>query len=380
MESKEIPFGITNDNIDGGVDIDFQDYKAEIYPGGQKVFSNYLISLSKKYNSAPKDYIFSLKLPEGLYGNALDTVYAYSYFALISDSAVSSFVIDISESINDSLDVVKYIDTDKRDATLNRLLRYFDAEHWSNIKGIPQAPTEANKTINSALPLSALPSSVKGSFNYFDFSDSLSSVDGWNKGTGCANVRLDYTQNSIRALKAEFLTSSTEKSEIVYLYDNYDNMSYAPYLKFDFQINDGAEDSLYEIKFIFENEGNRYEASYAARGDELTEVVLDLSGYKHVSDIRNIKISVRCLYGAVKNCTLWLHDIKGYSDKYDSATLENLIDKEREKADASQGQEEDDSSIEAITIALGLFLIAGTLGFGLFVIFKKDVKNTSDDE
>ena len=380
MESNQIPFGITNDNIEGGVDIDFDNYKTEIHPGGQKAFSDYLISVSKKYNSAPKDYMFCLYLPEELYGNALDAVYAYSYFALISDSAVSSFVIDITDRTNDSLDVVKYIDTDRRDATVGRLLRYFGAERWSKIKGITKSPASTNKTINGILPLSALPSSVKGSFNYFDFSDSLSSIDGWRKGTGCVNIRLDYTQNSIRALKAELLTSSTEKSEIVYLYDDYDNMSYAPYLKFDFQINDGAEDSLYEIKFVFENDGNRYESSYAARGDELTEVVLNLSGYKHVSDIRNMKISVRCLYGDVENCTLWLHDIKGYSDKYDSATLERLIDKEREKADVSEEEEDGDSSIEAITIALGLFLIAGTLGFGLFVIFKRDIKNTSDDE
>ena len=381
MESEEIPFGISSATIDSGVDLDFAEYTNNIYAGGQGDFSKYLKELSEKYVSVPDSYIFCWNIPEEIFGNALEASYAYSYYALASDSSVSAFVAELSgaDQLSDLMNVAKYIDTNKGATKTDRLLSYFGAKEWNKIKGISQNPVDAKRSIYKAAIVLSLPDSIIGEFGYFDFSKSIS-INGWSKGIGCNNLRLDYAQSTLRALKAEFSLGSAEKSEVVYLYENYENVSYTRYLGFDLQINDSAEDSLYEVEISFENQGSRAESSCVVRGDELSKVVLDMSGYKNSTKIKNVKISVRCIYGDADSCTMWLYDIKGYSDKYDSSAIAERVEKERVKADTAEKKEQAEAEIDGVSISIGLLIIIVSLGFGLFVILKKNTKNKLDEE
>ncbi len=381
MESEEVPFDISNLTIDGGADLDFKNYNSNIYPGGQRGFSEYLKTLAEKYVSVPDNYIFCWNIPEELFGNALEASYVYSYYALVCDPAVSAFVAEPSgaDQLSDLMNVAKYIDTNKNIEKTERLLSYFGATEWKNIKGISQNPVNAQRSIYTANVVSALPDSIVGEFGYFDFSKSIS-INGWSKGSGCNNLRLDYAQSTLRALKAELLMNSSEKSEVVYLYEYYENISYTQYLGFDLQINDGVEDSLYEIEISFDSQESRAESSCVVRGDELTKVVLDMSGYGNSTKIKNIKVSARCIYGDVDSCTMWLYDIKGYSDKYDSATIAEHVEKERAKANITDKEEQAKIEIDRVSITIGVLIIIVSLGFGLFVILKKNTKNKPDEE
>lgn len=384
LQSNEVPFGISNRNISDGVDLDFSDYREEIYAGNQAYFSSFLKEISNKYTSVPKDYIFRWSVPEELNGNALSCAYAYSYYALRNDKNVSAFVMDLSSGdvsrINEIYKIAKYIDTSESSAITKNLLGFFGKKSWSEIVDNAADSDSNAKYIYTATPIDGLPAEVKGSFKYFDFSDAFSN-DGWYRGIGCQSLKLAYASSNQKALSAQFKLNNGSRSEIIYDYEKYENLTYTPYLKFDLQISDATFGSLYEVMVVFENKDARLETSSIVSSNKAAEIVIKLDHKDYVGkfdNIESLKISVRALNGEHENCALWLYGISGYSLKYSSDKLESFIEKERNKINNELSESSEDAFDQTI-IAIVLVLISGVLVIGIFILIRKDTRSNKNE-
>lgn len=382
VETDVVPLGISNETIESGIDVDNLQPSAELCAGEQKDFLAFLNELSLKYMSVPKSFIFAWCPDKTLRGNALAAAYVYSYYALLSDSAVSSFVVDLSaygeNTIKDIFRIIKYIDTAQGKEITDGILKYFGKSTWNEVVGGEIPTVYSGKQIISIGALPILPESCKGSFDYFGFYDSAS-IDGWYKGIGCTSLKIDYASSDKKALKAELATSDGSSADIIYEYEHYENIEFTPYLKFDIQVSDVCADSLYEISFTFENSNTRLESSYAIKGNEKTQVVLDFSQVSDFKLLENMRISLRKIHGEASNSTLWLHGISGHSTEYEDERLEELILNERNKVKHIDEENAETADMEQTAIAMGIIVVLGALGIGIFIAFRKDTRHQKND-
>ena len=382
IESEEVPLGISNESLEDGIDVEAHQPFDALCAGSQRKLVDFLKVLSGKYKSVPQSFIFVWRPPSSLRGNALTAAYAYSYYSLLKDNAVASFVIDLSDfdkgRIKDISRIIKYIDTPRSGEITQSLLKYFGRASWSEVVGGEVPSVGGGKQILSISAMQSLPENCKGSFGYFSFSD-YSAIEGWYKGIGCTGLKMDYASSEKRALKADLTTADGASAEVIYEYEYYENIEFTPYLAFDLQVSDGAEDSIYEISFMFENSDMRLESSYAVRGNEKCRVVLDLSQSREFKLLENMRISVRQIYGDASNSTLWLHGISGYSTEYEEERLEELILNERNKIKNIDEESSEAAGIEQTAIAIGIVVVLGALGIGIFIAFRKDTKSNKND-
>ena len=386
VETSVTPFGIANDNIEDGVDLEHINEGSDFYAGKQKGFSDYLDKLSSQYKGTPKNYILEWTPLNDLSGTALAAAYAYSYYALYGDERVSSFVINLfndgadQSRINDLFHVMKYIDTPRSYYSTSALLKYFGCALWEELPGIAKSATNKTKLSYTVLPLSDVPNGVKGSFAYFDFSETTF-LEGWHNGDGCSSIRVDYSSSGRKALRADLNALADGcRSEMVYNYEYRENMAHTPFIRFAFQISDMAENSLYEINVLLENSHARFESSYVAHGGDLDTLVMDLSEYTSFNAVESMKFSVRCLDGDVSAFTFWMYDITGYSEKYSSDELAELIKSERSKIYDEEEDVEKKDTFESFIVAFVILVILGVFGILAFVFFRRDNKSEEDKE
>ena len=189
-------------------------------------------------------------------------------------------------------------------------------------------------------------------------------------------IKIEYSKQDQKALKAELAMTKGSFSELIYEYKYQENMIYTPYLNFAFEINNSLKNSLYEVTVVVENENTRLESSYAVEGNTPTNLVLNLSEYAIFGPVKNIKIFVRSLDGNYEKCTLWLYELTGHSLEYTDQELEELIFNERERTNDTKDTKTA-ISLKNILIAAGILLITGIFCIAIVIILRRD--NRSDD-
>lgn len=384
IESREVPFGISSESIANGVDLEFSAYSSEIYAGNQKAFSDFLKNACEKYMSGSAEYMFLWNAPADLSGNALACAYAYSYYALRSDSSVSAFVADLSLSENDRMEhiykIAKYIDTTEGLAATKNLLEFFSKESWDELLEDAQSVVTGSKSVYVAAPMQTLPEGCKGYFDFFDFAQTYSS-DGWYRGIGCQSLKTTYAASDRKALCATLALSPNSRSEIVYSYENYERVAYTPYLNFEIQLADDFEGSLYEVSIVFENASSRLESFCVLKGNELSNITLNLAEARFLGSfdsVESLKISVRSIYGDAKECTLRLYGVRGYSSIYSSEELQSLIEKERDKINSAEEQTEELTFVDTV-IAIAVMGVTGIIGIAIFLLLKRNNRTEKDE-
>ena len=379
------PLGITNESATLGADVGYTDPEGRIFAGAQKSFSDYLAVLDQKYVSCPDKYMFSWSPDRALRGNALAAAYAYSYYALLADSRVSCFCVDLigksaNGNIQDAAYVIKHIDTKDTLAATQSLTSVFRKSSWSEIFSASLIASGAVKQYYTSSPTPTLYNSSRGNFLYFDFSQS-NLIENWYAGVGCRNIKIDYREDAKKSLLAELTLSGTMKeSEILYIYDYPENMIYTPELQLRFHVSDTSRSSLYEVRFTLENASNRYESSAIVEGDTPTDISLDISSFVKSNEVSSIRVSVRNLDGSASECSFWLYDVRGHSAVYSTPQLRDLIIKERDKVRNPDVAGKEDQLVSNIAIAVAIIVAAGVLGMGAFVAFRRDDKDGSNAE
>lgn len=383
MDTSSVPLGITNDILEEGINVNYSNPDGLFYAGEQKEFSDYLSDISEKYRSCENKYIFVWAPPENLSGNALAAAYTYSYYTLLADSAVSFFAVDLSEKRSELIDdishIMKYIDTSESLVVTQNLTKFFGRNSWREIVSASVIATYGVRNIYSAPAEINSGRAFAGSFAYFDFLNS-NLIERWYQGEGCSQLKIDYKGDSEKSLRADLsLDGRYRSSEILYIYSYPENMIYTPYVRIRFHVSDNAENSIYEVKFIFGSDESRAEASVVVNGNEETEAVVDISQFVVKYMTESIRISVRSLDGSSNECSLWIYDICGCSNDYTSDQLNNLVSLERDKIRNPEERSEDRALFGRVAIALAIVVATGAIGFGLFASFKREDRGSEPD-
>jgi len=385
VDSQETPLNITNESILNGVDISSDNESTKFVAGRQADFSKYVKELDSSYSGTLSGYIFVWTPPSSLSGNALTTAYAYSYYKLLADESVTAFCVHFDDdaqnaiNFNDIAYIMKHIDTSRGVLATNNIISYFDKVSWADILGEPINESKEAKSLYAVSPGFELPYNIRGSFSYIDFSKATV-LDGWYKGSGCGNIKIEYSKDEQKALKAELTIGKSGLSEIIYEYEYQENMIYTPYIELAFEIN-GAQNSLYEVTAVIENEKTRFESSCAVEGNTPTNLVLNMSEYSSFGPVKNIKIFVRTLDENYDNdkCTLWIYGVTGYSLEHGTQELEELVSQEREKINEANNSEEK-ISLKNILMVAGILVITGVFCAAIVVIFRRDSRSNDENE
>lgn len=379
VETESVPRDIIETLVDeevkhDGIDVD-----------STEVYSSYLSTLKKKYNNAPNSFIFVWAVPEGISGNLLSCSYAYSYFKLLSNKDISSFVVSFIETEGQSqygafpeiAKIFKYIDTkDSFSATADQLKLLGAANWYSVIDGMYSGRLDVRRV----LPLKALgfiPDNIMGSYAYYDFSY-YTNLSLWFKGNDCDSLKIDYNDVSGRSLEAHFkgdLVSPSEYSEMFCSYDYPENLVFTPYVSFQFSLEseDESRDSVYEVKLVVGSDKNTAEVSRICKGYEAVDLMVDMSQFSEISMVEYIKIGVRRLSAEPVGYSLSLASIKGYSTQNTSEELELLISNERLRI-RDMLQEESDTSqvVSRVLIGAGVVAVVAVIGIGVFMCFRRE--------
>ncbi len=382
MDTSETPLGITNGSLEDGINVNRPNSEGLFYAGAQTEFSEYLSDIDEKYRSCPKKYIFVWSPTKSISGNALAAAYAYSYYILLADSTVSFFAVDLterSERLDDISYIMKYIDTPEGLKVTQNLTTFFGRSSWSEIVSASVIAAYGVRYIYDSPAEINSGKAFAGDFAYFDFRDT-NLIERWYEGAGCTNLKIDYRDNSEKSLRADLALDGTYRSsEILYIYSYPENMIYTPYMRLRFHISDSAEDSLYEVKFVFGSGDSRAEASAVVSGNEETEALIDISQYAVKHMIESIRVSVRSLDGSSSECSLWIYDIYGCSNDYTSEQLDDLIFLERDKIRQHEEESDDRALFGRVAIALAIVIVTGAIGFGLFASFRREDKRAESD-
>ncbi len=378
LQSSSVPFNISNLNMEQTIDL----AQATEWQNRRVAFNTFLDSMSSEYTSTPTTYTYLWTPPAALDGNALSLSYVYSYYVLLSDHKVSSFVPEFSKALGNEEKVfeltylMRQIDTANSLSATKALLSYFGKESWTEVVGVSALPS-TSKLLHTVSPEFSRPDGIKGSFLYFDFYDHLF-TDGWYKGNGCSLIKIDYDDEEQKALRADMSFAEDRSGELIYAYEEYENMVYTPYLSFSFRIDSDNDNALYEVNILCENSQSRFESSCAVRGNELNQVVMDLSNIASFGKVENIRIRVRSLEAKGEKCVFWLYDVTGYSTEYNDEELQRIILNERDKIKNISNEEEITRSFENIVFALIIIAIAAALGVIMFVIVRRDSNNEDE--
>ena len=383
LDVTATPLGITNVSASEGIDLKYVDPEGRISAGVQQSFSSYLYGLDAKYISCPDKYIFSWSPEKQLRGNSLAAAYVYSYYALLGDNRVSCFAIDtVGRNANQNLSdlgyLIKHIDTKDTANVTKSLASLFGISDFSEIFRASVIAECGVKQYYTADPMQTIQGSSRGSFLYFDFSQS-NLIENWYAGVGCRNIKIDYRDNAKKSLLADLvLSGSMKSSELLYIYEYPENMIYTPKLQMRFHVSDTSESSLYEVRFTLENALGRYESSAIVEGDTPTDISLDISKFVKSNEISSIRVSVRNLDGSASECSFWLYDVRGHSDVYSSSQLRDLIIKERDKIRNPDETGADSQLIANLAMAVAIIVAAGLIGMGAFIAFRRDDRSADE--
>jgi hypothetical protein len=389
IETDLLPYGLSEDVLASG--------KLNTVNGGDLsadkawIFSQYITDLRTKYKNVPSSYIFLWNVQEGLSYKVLSTSYAYSYFKLLSDNLLSSFIVSF-ENIEENgeydyfpliSEIVKKIDTKDSFSVTKPQLRYLNANSWYEvISDMYGGNFDLYERFNLNV-IKDLPQSMLGSYAYVDFSYQTD-ISSWFGGSYCDNLKIDYSSVSGRSLKAHFSGDSLapgEYSELYCAYEYHENFVYTPYLFLNFSIENDiqSKNALYEVSITFASGDAVAESSIVCSPYEDIEFIIDFNEHIDKCRIEYIVIGVKCLSGTEGGYTLCFSSLDGYSDKYVSDELSNLIAEERLRIQnmLKDSMSSDAKRVNTVLLIGGIAAVVFVMGVGIFMCFKRDESEES---
>ncbi len=376
LESNTVPFNISNQNIDGGIDRNASVGKDKVCTENISLFTSYVERLARKYSSAPSNVIYMWNAPSDLRGNALCCAYAYSYYKLIAYGKISSFVISFDDNENESFydvqSILKYIDTENGISKTKNLLKHFDAISWNEVIG-GSINNKKLRSLTETDMFTEKPGNIIGEFNYIDFSVS-SSLNMLSAGQNCLSIVSEHDSNGDRAIKMSSARMNIgERVECIGIFDFPESYSYTPILSITVSIDDGdVTDALYEITLSLGEEKDRIVATGVVASDVQATLFFDISAYSKTNMTDHIVISVRCLNQDTQGFSVWLHNFKGYSTKYLSEELDKLVDEQRKQIRNKNSEEDGKVEYSVIITVIGISFVFIAIGVGLLIIFRKE--------
>lgn len=390
IESSTIPFDISNEMIDQGTIDTAVPTSDDIHTENLYQFIEYLHGLQKVYNSAPQHVMYVWTVSDALCGNSLACAYAYSYYRLLQENTVSSFVVSFEEtektdeyhSLVEIQKIIRYINTDKSFEVTEHLLPYFNADTWSRVVGKIGIQNTTHRSVYLSSVLEEPNRVWTGTFSYVNF-ESGDIVD-WFAGNACKKISFLYGMDGTRGLSATLQkTENDEYSELLCLYQYPENFVYTPMMKFSVALTDHSlsSDSLYEVIVTIGDETSSLTSEYLISGNSLTDLWIDVGKYSELHLANYIKISARMLHGDAEEYALWVYGVEGLSEEYSSNELSTLITAERMRIrDEALQDDEDNQNRDLILMVFGILLTVTIVGVGLYIGLYRTQSKVSEQE
>lgn len=386
IQSSVLPYGISDENI---AEKSFDDKLYEgINADNTEIYSEYLKRIDGIYKNSPHEFIFMWDVDNTISGNELTAAYSYSYFKLLGNASVSSFVISLEKGENimeysqlpELMKIIKYIDTSKGFEVTGPQLELLGATDWKSvIDGMYEGKTDISSIID-ILSRSSMPENIKGSFVYFDFSY-YTNVSTWFGGYDCTSLQLNYNDVCGRALEAKFSGKTkavNEYSEVYCYYEYPENFSFTTDLTLNLALQNeaGNENALYEVKVVFGKDKNISEMTTVCSAYEKITLILDIASFCEVSMTDYIRIGVRELTDTNGGYTLAVSSLTGYSTKYLSDELESLITEDRllirDMIDENNDGDSVGKSSDTVLFLIGIGIVVVVIGIGVIMCIRRE--------
>ncbi|MBE6576590.1 MAG: hypothetical protein E7653_00445 [Ruminococcaceae bacterium] len=372
LQSAYVPFGISNLNIKNGIDMSKID-DSVINAHNIEGFTTYLSELSKRYSCVPTNVIYMWEQPSDLRGNALCCAYAYNFYKLYSSPVVSSFVISVDASSIDAYEgvaeLVKHIDAKDNTEYSQRFAEYFGKKSWEQVLGGSVNVKSLYRLIEKEMSTTRKDGFI-GEFDYIDFSNS-SVINYMHKGSNTEYIRYEYDGIEKRTMKVASSTLKVGDSfGCVGIYEYSEGYAYTPTMSLRLRVDGDVDNALYEVLLIFGSGKNRIVSKGVVADNEITTLYFDADDYSAEYMADNVRISVRCLTDGSEECVLWLYELSGYSDKYDSEQLSSLIEEQRRKIRNPDDTDDDNWNRKMLITVVGVALAIIAVGAGLLMVFK----------
>ena len=343
--------------------------------------NTFLSKMDKKYRSAPSKYIFLWNIPKNTQGYLLECSYAYSYYSLIKNNRVSSYVISFSENdfknMDGANDTVRRIDTKDGAAQCKPLLKFFGIKSWSEIVKSYDSSSAVIRNEYKSDKIAAS-GSYKGSFPYFDFS--TGELSDWYGGAYSKSIKADYGEGGQRVLRQLVeRPSGSAHSDLLCIYEYNENYSYTPAIAMKMKITDGDASSgaIYEITVTMGKGPDTVSEKKTVRSGEIFELWMDVSAFSKKNMADYLKISTRCITGELNEYSLWVYDISGYSTAHSNEKLDELISNARRdiRDQLHKNENTNDDSI-VYWIVFSIILAAAVIGGIIVIVLRRDdIKN-----
>ena len=374
IEIETVPFGITNENLENGIDLSYEQDNSRLSAVNFKEYSSYLAGLRRKYSFAPSSCMVIWNVPVTLTENALACAYTYSYFRLLSNTVVDSFTIACSDSgaqLSDLRQILTYIDTSDAMTVTKDCLPYFDVNSWSDLLSFDN---DAIRNVYTLHAFSSLPDERTGSFVYANYSESVE-VENWYKGDHCTKIKSEYHKSFGRAIRMDMRRTEENKEwygEAFCLYEFEESFAYTPYLAFRLFCDGISAEALYEVHITVGNGSDGLEASYVLHGGKQEQVVLDLHALKQDFYASYLRIRVRQLTEGNGEYAVWLQDITGYSTQYSDEALSDLIRNERLAIRNELQTQEQVEESRYVWIVFTVLFVTGSIVIGIFILLRRE--------
>ena len=382
LESSHAPYSISEKRIKTGHKLTSADEESNYYcTDNIYVFERILDHLASVSKSSPRSYIYHWTPDITELGEGLSTAYIYNYYSIMFSEKASSFVISLPNSAvgqkaADSLSyLIKYVDTERnKDGSISLFaLNVLGAESWDALIDGYDAEKITYRAFYEAESLEEVPPTVTGRYSLWDFSSAFGAL-GWFEGSNCNSVYVDATAPGGKALCASISGKITDEdgySDVVYRYEYTDDLSLMPYIKFQFDIDDGDEGALYEIVVIIGGDGHRIETSKQVRGSQADSIIVCTTDCKELAKMEYLRFCVRRIYDEEididSDFKLYLKKVTAYSEKYDDAAFERAIESSRATAKNTSAVNAEETPTKtryefviaiAIVIALSVAMVA----------------------
>lgn len=385
VQSSSIPYGISDEAISTGI-FPEPDYKG-INADTAGVYSWHILNLAERFESAPQGFIFLWEVPKDISCDVLSTAYAYSYFKLLSNTNLSSFVVSFAQlekegdysRYSEISHMVKYIDTEQSDNVTKKALDVLGERSWKDVLGADYKENPITSKVIMLKELGAVPNNISGEYAYHDFSYHTD-ISLWFLGNDCDSMKITHSDTVGRALEAHFLgkaNAPTEYSEIICKYKYPENFEFTPdmSMKFSIKNDDNNKDALYEIKLTIGDGKNVAEITRLCRSYEQITMFFNVSEYFNIAKTDYIKIGIRSLTGEDSGYSLSVASINGYSSQYTSNQLADMISDERSRIkddmnNASNPKEKDE--VNAVIVVTAVAVVAAVIAVGVFMCFRRE--------
>lgn len=375
IQSDVVPFGITNENISGGVDLKAQFALGEIHADNVKRFADHIRGLAGTYVSAPSNVIFMWEPPVELSGSALNAAYAYIYYKLYSEADISSFVLNVRhiDQLMQLSEVMSYINTQHGSTVTSSLLKYFKKSSWEDIVDTKLVDVSGEMRFEISTLTGAAPQNYKSSFTYYTFAD----YDVFNNTHLGVNGKSIYsTPDSSGKRSLQLRTERLDagySADCTYVLDYAESFKNTPVIALTVGLDENAENAsaLYELRLTIGKSNARVVCRAVIENGNTQTLFFDISDFAANYSADYIRISVRALTQNTGESTLRIYDLCGYSEVYSNDELAERIEQQRAAVRNVTLESENVAYKTLITVVCIIVALVAVSG-GLFMAFRKD--------